>query len=60
MLVVSCSRGLGALGDDKGGVIVSDAEWADLLNDYFSFVCMTDNGAMPGVDCLVPTGIDRV
>jgi len=48
---LSCKRGLGTLGDGKGGVIVSDAERADLLNDdYFSSVCMTDNGAMPTVE----------
>jgi len=35
---LSCKRGLGALGDGKGGVIVSDAERADLFNDYFSSV----------------------
>jgi len=55
---LSCKRGLGALGDGKGGVIVSDAERADLLIDYFSSVCMTDNGAVPTVERLVPTGVD--
>jgi len=55
---LSCKRGLGALGDGNGGVIVSDAERADLLNDYFSSVCTTDNGAKHAVERLVPTGVD--
>jgi len=55
---LSCKRGLGAMGDGKGGVIVSDAERADLLNDYLSSVCTTDNGAMPIVERLVPSGIN--
>jgi len=55
---LSCKRGLGALADGKGGVIVSEAERADLLNDYFSSVCTTYNGAKPTVERLVPTGVD--
>ena len=51
---LSCKPGLGALVDGKGGVIVRDAERVDLLNDYFSFVCTADNGAMP----TVPTGVE--
>jgi len=56
---LSGKRGLGALGDGKGGVIVSDAERANLLNDYFSSVCTTNNGAMLTVDRLAPTGVDK-
>jgi len=44
---------LGALDDGQGVVIVSDAERAELLNDYFSSACTTDNGAMPTVERLV-------
>jgi len=44
---LSCTYGLDTLGDGKGGVIVSDAEQADLLNAYFSSICTTDNGACP-------------
>jgi len=55
---LSCRCGLDALGDGKGGVIVSDAERADLLNDYLSSVCTTDNGATPTVERLVPSGIN--
>jgi hypothetical protein len=35
---LSCKRGLGALSDNKGGVIVSNAERADLLNNYNRYV----------------------
>ena len=55
---LSCGRGLGELGDGKVGIIVSDAEWADLLNDYFGFVCTADNGTMTAVERLVPNGVD--
>ena len=37
---------------------MSDAERAELLNDYFSSVCTADNGAMPTVERLVPTGVE--
>ena len=55
---LSCKRGLGALSDNKGGVIVSDAERADLLNNYFSSVCTTDNGTMPTVERSVPADVE--
>jgi len=35
---LSCKRGLGALSKSTGGVIVGEAERADLLNSYFSSV----------------------
>ena len=54
---LSCRRGLGALHNNMGDVIVSDAERADLLNSYFSSVCTTDNGIMPIFERSVPDNV---
>ena len=48
-------RGLGTLDDGKGGITVSDAEQAELLNNYISSVCTVDNGAMHPVVHIVPS-----
>jgi len=55
---LSCKRGLGALNGGNGDVIVSDAERANLLNDYFSSVCITDNGIMPVIERSVPDNVE--
>jgi hypothetical protein len=55
---LSCKRGSGALSDNNGSVIVSDAEHADLLNNYFSSVCTVDNGTIPTVERSVPANVE--
>ena len=55
---LSCKRGLGALSDSSGDVIVSDAERADMLNSYFSSVCTTDDGIMPVIKRSVPENVE--
>ena len=40
-----------------GDVIVSDAERADMINSYFSYVCTTDNGIMPIYERSVPDSV---
>ena len=50
---LSCKRGSGALSDNNGSVIVSDAEHADLLNNYFSSVC-----TVPTVERSVPANVE--
>ena len=59
---LSCKKGVGALRDEQGNTIISDESRADLLNDYFSSVCTTDDGAQPTVTRAVPdsASIDSV
>ena len=49
---------MGALNDGNGDVIISDAERANLLNDYFSSVCTTNNGIMPVIERSVPDNVE--
>ena len=51
---LSCKSGLGALSSDSGDVITSDADRANLLNDYFASVCTADNGDNPHFERVVP------
>jgi len=52
---LSCKRGLGALNNDNGDLIIDDGDRANLLNDYFASMCTSDNGLIPDLDCVVPT-----
>lgn len=47
---LSCKRGLGALINDNGDIVTSDIDRANLLNDYFTSVCTTDDGSKPAFD----------
>ena len=51
---LSCKRGLGTLSDGSGNTITSDADCANLLNDYFTSVCTNDNGIIPPFPRAVP------
>jgi len=55
---LSCKRGLGALNDGSGDVIVSDADHTNLLNNYLCSVCTTDNGIMPAIKRSVPDSVE--
>jgi len=50
---LSCKRGLGALNHDNGDVITDDGDRANLLNDYFAFMCTSDNGIIPDLNRVV-------
>jgi len=43
-------HGVGTLRDDKGEAVVGNSERADLLNNYFCSVYVTDNGILPNLD----------
>jgi len=42
------------LNNDNGDVITDDGDRANLLNDYFAFMCTSDNGIIPDLDRVVP------
>ena len=57
---LSCKRGLCAINDDKGGVITGDAERANLLNDYFTSMCVDDDGKTPAFDQVVSENLENI
>ncbi len=57
---LSCKRGLGAINDEKGGVITGDAERANLLNDYFTSMCVDDDGETPAFDQVVSENLENI
>jgi len=46
---MSCKQGVGALKNSSGEILAGDAERADVLNEYFSSVCVNDNGLLPPI-----------
>ena len=51
---LSCKQGVSVLKKINGEIITDDAERADLLNEYFSSVCVNDNGLLPPIHRRVP------
>jgi hypothetical protein len=54
---LACSSGVGALIDPEGSVVTSDAEKAELLNNYFVSIGTVDDGACPHVTAAVSPGV---
>jgi hypothetical protein len=51
----SSKNGVGALRSRQdGGLIVSDEDRANALNNYFGSVCEEDDGSMPTITCALP------
>jgi hypothetical protein len=46
---LACSSGVSALIDPEGSVVTSDAEKAELLNNYFVSIGTVDDGACPNM-----------
>ena len=55
---LSCKRGLCALNDGNGDVVVSDVERTNLLNDHFISVCTTDNCIMAVIERSVADNVE--
>ena len=53
---MTCRSGIGSLKSKSGIIVTSDAEKADILNDYFTSVCTKDNGIIPPFNVQLPTG----
>ena len=48
---LACKSGVGTLVDTDGNMITDDAQKANLLNQFFTSVCTTDDGCLPPVEC---------
>jgi len=46
---LSCKKGVSALQNSAGNLVINDFERSTLLNDYFASVCTNDNGIIPPV-----------
>jgi len=57
-----CKKGVGALRDEQGNTVTKDESQANLLNAYFSSVCVKDDGTSPNFTRAVPDSmsIDNV
>lgn len=57
---LSGNSGVPVLKNAQGDDVVGDHEKACLLNDYFSSVCVDDNGVMPNFSCDKATPIETI
>jgi len=51
---LTCSTGIATLLDNAGNAVTSDADKAELLNQYFGSVCTKDDGQLPCLKQIVP------
>ena len=55
---LSCRSGVGSLTNKKGDHVTTDADKANILNEYFGSVCTNDNGIIPPFNVELPPGAE--